>query len=189
MGGTKSLKNCTLLLSITLTLLCGFLLSFSMATVYFVGDQDEWNSQTDYASWAEGNNFTLGDLLVFKYVKGQHNVYEVSEESFRSCDTSNGVLAKYESGKDEVELKKVKKYWFICNIAGHCLGGMRFGIDVKQRTNLTHHASNFSDHALTPHNNIEPTPSYNNNNNSSISFELLLLLLLLLVLLFNVDFY
>ncbi|XLU32180.1 hypothetical protein S245_068246, partial [Arachis hypogaea] len=62
MGGTKSL-NCTLLLSITLTLLCGFLLSFSMATVYFVGDQDEWNSQTDYASWAEGNNFTLGDLL------------------------------------------------------------------------------------------------------------------------------
>ncbi|WJX21526.1 hypothetical protein P8452_10950 [Trifolium repens] len=107
-----------------------------MANVYAVGDQDEWSSQTNYATWAEKYNFSLGDVLVFKYVKGQHNVYEVREDSFRSCETSSsGVLAKYESGEDQVVLNKVKKYWFICNIVGHCLGGMRFGIEVKNDSN------------------------------------------------------
>lgn len=69
---------------------------------------------------------------MFKYVKGQHNVYEVVEGTFRSCDASSGVLAKYESGDDRVELTEAKKYWFLCNIDGHCLGGMRFSIDVKK---------------------------------------------------------
>lgn len=70
--------------------------------------------------------------LVFKYVEGQHNAYEVEEKTFRSCDASSGVLAKYESGNDRVTLTEAKKYWYICNVSGHCLGGMRFSIDVKQ---------------------------------------------------------
>ncbi|XP_045806767.1 basic blue protein-like isoform X1 [Trifolium pratense] len=134
MGVTTFFKNCIFMLSI-LILLSSFLLNCVMAGVYAVGDQDEWSSQTNYATWAEKYNFTLGDVLVFKYVKGQHNVYEVREETFRSCETSSGVLAKYESGEDQVVLNKVKKYWFICNIVGHCLGGMRFGIEVKNVTN------------------------------------------------------
>lgn len=99
--------------------------------------------------------------LVFKYLKGQHNVYEVIENTFRSCNASNGgVLAKYESGEDQVVLNKVKKYWFICNIAGHCLGGMRFGIEVKDRNNAT---TNFMDGAaFNPQ--IQPTPSNNSCN-------------------------
>lgn len=70
--------------------------------------------------------------VVFKYVKEQHNAYEVEEKTFRTCDASRGVLAKYESGNDRVTLTEEKKYWFICNVGGHCLGGMRFTIDVKQ---------------------------------------------------------
>jgi len=66
-------------------------------------------------------------------------VYEVTEETFRSCDAGSGVLAKYESGEDEVALNEVKKYWFICNFAGHCLGGMRFGIEVKDGNNGAFH--------------------------------------------------
>lgn len=97
--------------------------------------------------------------LVFKYLKGQHNVYEVIENAFRSCNASNGVLAKYESGEDQVVLNKVKKHWFICNIAGHCLGGMRFGIEVKDRNNDT---TNFIDGAFNPQ--IQPTPSNNSCN-------------------------
>ncbi|TKY50748.1 Blue copper protein [Spatholobus suberectus] len=126
-----------------------------MASVYTVGDQEEWSSQTNYASWAERYNFSLGDVLVFKYVKGQHNVYEVTEDTFRSCDASSGVVAKYESGEDQVALNEVKRYWFICNIAGHCLGGMRFGIQVKDGNNFT----NSTDGA--PHPPIEQTPSVN----------------------------
>ncbi|KHN37397.1 Blue copper protein [Glycine soja] len=139
-----------------LTLLSSFLLNHVMASVYTVGDQEEWSSQTNYASWAERYNFSQGDVLVFKYVKGQHNVYEVTEDTFRSCDASSGgVLAKYESGEDQVALSEVKRHWFICNIAGHCLGGMRFGIEVKDGNSVT----NSTDVAFNPP--IEPTPSHN----------------------------
>jgi hypothetical protein len=34
-----------------------------MASVYAVGDQDEWSSQTNYATWAEKYNFSLGNVL------------------------------------------------------------------------------------------------------------------------------
>ncbi|KAK7280577.1 hypothetical protein RJT34_25641 [Clitoria ternatea] len=152
MGATCFLKNCTFLLTI-FTLLCNFSLSSVMASVYTVGDQEEWStSQINYAQWADRYNFTLGDVLVFKYMKGQHNVYEVTEETYRSCDASGGVLAKYESGEDQVTLNEIKRYWFICNIAGHCLGGMRFGVEVKDGNNVN-----------PPPNNppIQPTPSVN----------------------------
>ncbi|XP_062081582.1 mavicyanin-like [Humulus lupulus] len=99
---------------------------------YIVGDGDEWNSQGNFLTWSTKYNFTVGDVLVFKYVKGQHDAYEVDEKTFRSCDASSGVLAKYESGNDKVKLTEAKKYWFICNVSGHCFGGMRFSIDVKQ---------------------------------------------------------
>ncbi|PON45076.1 Cupredoxin [Parasponia andersonii] len=107
-------------------------LNGATSEVYVVGDGDEWNSQANFLSWSTKYNFTVGDILVFKYVKGQHNVYEVEEDTFRSCDSSSGVLEKYESGNDQVKLTEAKKYWFICDVSGHCLGGMRFGIDVKQ---------------------------------------------------------
>lgn len=87
-------------------------------------------------------------------MKGQHNVYEVKEETFRSCNGSSGVLAKYESGEDQVVLNKVKRYWFICNIAGHCLGGMRFGIEVKEDYS-NNNVTNSMDGVLNPQ--IQPT--------------------------------
>ncbi|XP_077246659.1 mavicyanin-like [Tasmannia lanceolata] len=101
------------------------------ADVYTVGDDYGWTTGTNYMTWAAKYNFTVGDVLVFNYVKGQHNTYEVSEDTYRSCDSSTGVLEKYDSGNDRVMLKEARNYWFICNIPGHCLGGMRFGVDVK----------------------------------------------------------
>ncbi|XP_019432465.1 PREDICTED: basic blue protein-like [Lupinus angustifolius] len=158
MKGTSLFKYCTFLLAI-LALLYSFLLNCAMANVYTVGDQEEWNSQTNYASWAEGYNFSLGDVLVFRYVKEQHNVYEVTEDTFRSCNASSGVLVKYDSGEDRVKLNKVKKYWFICDIPGHCLGGMRFGIDARNSSNAT----NSTYDTLTPQ--IEPTTLDNSCRN------------------------
>ncbi|KAE8008781.1 hypothetical protein FH972_005257 [Carpinus fangiana] len=123
---------------------CSFLIMILMANLLFlkgctatsevhtVGDDEEWNDGKDFFSWSQKYNFSVGDVLRFKYVKGQHNAYEVRETTYRSCDASSGVLAKYESGDDQVKLNQAKKYWFICNVPGHCLGGMRFGIDVKE---------------------------------------------------------
>ncbi|KAL1186602.1 hypothetical protein V6Z11_A01G188800 [Gossypium hirsutum] len=112
-------------------IMCCSILKGAVSQVYSVGDENGWSSEVDYGSWSEKYNFTVGDVLEFTYNKGQHNVFEVTESTHRTCDASSGVLAKYESGDDKVELTESKKYWFICNVNGHCLGGMRFGVDVK----------------------------------------------------------
>nr|GMC85319.1 Blue copper protein [Ipomoea batatas] len=111
-------------------LICLALLDAAKSETYTVGDGDEWSSGTNYVAWSEKHKFMADDVLVFKYVKGQHNVYEVTESTYESCDTSSGVLGKYESGNDQVKLKEARKYWFVCDKDGHCLGGMRFGINL-----------------------------------------------------------
>ncbi|TYJ50112.1 hypothetical protein E1A91_A01G183400v1 [Gossypium mustelinum] len=131
-------------------IMCCSILKGAVSQVYSVGDENGWSSEVDYGSWSEKYNFTVGDVLEFTYNKGQHNVFEVTESTYRTCDASSGVLAKYESGDDKVELTESKKYWFICNVNGHCLGGMRFGVDVK--------AGN------TSSTNLDPTPSANSGN-------------------------
>ncbi|KAL5664223.1 hypothetical protein ACJX0J_024331, partial [Zea mays] len=73
----------------------------------------------------------------FQYVSTQHNVYEVTEEVYRSCDTAggdgdgDGVRAKYTSGYDRVVLAEARGYWFICDVPGHCQGGMRVAVNVS----------------------------------------------------------
>lgn len=91
-------------------------------------------------------------------MKGQHNAYEVEEDTYRSCDGSSGLINKYESGNDRVELTKAKKYWFICDVDGHCLGGMRFIVDVQGFT------PNSTDLSPTQH----PIPPPPNSSTSSL---------------------
>ncbi|CAN6215603.1 unnamed protein product [Urochloa humidicola] len=94
-----------------------------------------WDSGVNYAAWARDHAFlTVGDALVFQYVSSQHNVYEVSESTYRSCDTgggNDGVRAKYTSGYDRVVLAEPRSYWFICDFPGHCLGGMKLAVNVS----------------------------------------------------------
>lgn len=118
--------------SLVILLINIWLLNLVESAEYTVGDDEEWNTGVNFLSWSEKYNFTVGDVLAFKYEKGEHNVYQVTEATYRSCNSSSGVLAKYESGKDEVNLTELGKYWFICDIAGHCLGGVRFVIDVNE---------------------------------------------------------
>ncbi|XP_041010199.1 basic blue protein-like [Juglans microcarpa x Juglans regia] len=130
MEETRFFKLCSFLM-VVLMIDIQFLKS-ATSDAYTVGDEGKWNDEADFVSWSQKSKFKVGDVLRFKYVKGKHNAYEVTEATYRSCDASSGVLAKYESGDDQVKLTQAKKYWFICNIPGHCLGGMRFGIDVKE---------------------------------------------------------
>ncbi|KAJ4774902.1 Blue copper protein [Rhynchospora pubera] len=102
------------------------------ATDYTVGDSDGWAIGTNYLAWASKYNFTKGDALIFTYVKGQHDVYEVTQDSFRSCNATNGTLHIYNSGIDTVNLTRATEYWFLCNIKDHCIGGMKFTINVSE---------------------------------------------------------
>ncbi|KAM3215280.1 hypothetical protein ACQJBY_067327 [Aegilops geniculata] len=104
------------------------------AAEYPVGDGiNGWDTGTNYASWAQSRSFAPGDVLVFEYVKSQHNVYQVTEAAYRTCDPSaaGSVLATYDTGFDKVPLPEAKSYWFICEISGHCMGGMKLAVNVS----------------------------------------------------------
>ncbi|KAI3445196.1 hypothetical protein Pfo_001861 [Paulownia fortunei] len=118
-------------------LICFLFLDGVTSEVYRVGDDSGWNSGTgtNYLSWSEKYNFTVGDVLVFKYSKVQHNVKEVTDATYRSCDAKSGVLATYESGNDEIRLNEARKYNYICDKDNHCVGGMRFSIYVFGASN------------------------------------------------------
>ncbi|XP_057966448.1 basic blue protein-like [Malania oleifera] len=153
---------------ILISFLC---LDTASSEVYTVGDEDGWDTGSNFLTWSQRYNFSAGDDLVFQYVKGQHNAYDVTEATYQSCNASSGVLAKYESGNDQVKLTKAKKYWFICNIGGHCLGGMRFAIDVKAASTISN-STNTTNDASTPGIGTTPPPnlekSYASRRNSIV---------------------
>ncbi|RCV23235.1 hypothetical protein SETIT_4G282700v2 [Setaria italica] len=116
------------------------------AAEFVVGDVAfGWDSGVNYAAWARGRAFAVGDVLVFEYVSSQHNVYEVSESTYHSCDTGgggSGVRVRYTSGYDRVVLADARSYWFICDFPGHCLGGMKLAVNVSGAGSLSPNGSN-----------------------------------------------
>ncbi|MQL74591.1 hypothetical protein Taro_006982 [Colocasia esculenta] len=99
------------------------------ATKYVVGDADGWRPGGDYTTWAKGKEFRVGDTLEFKYVKGQHNVLNVTGPDFQSCTVSTTSLLR-DSGADVITLKAAGKKWYLCGVAGHCQRGQKLVITV-----------------------------------------------------------
>ncbi|KAK1388500.1 basic blue protein-like [Heracleum sosnowskyi] len=133
----RGAKPLSCLIMITYFLIYPSFLSTSTVEclVYNVGDSENWNTGVNYLSWLHKYNFSVGDTLVFNYVLTQHNTCVVTQATYQSCNSSSGVLARYESGNDQIVLNEAKKYWFICDVPGHCSGGMRFGINVNDHNN------------------------------------------------------
>ncbi|XP_050231568.1 mavicyanin-like [Mercurialis annua] len=162
---TKILKNYYSVFLVILFINASFF-KCVRSEVYTVGDGEGWVTSSNYGSWSQKYNFTVGDVLVFKYLKEQHNTYEVTEATYRSCDTSSGVIAKYESGNDEVNLALPKKYWFLCNVAGHCFGGMRLVVDVKPLLSSTSDTNNTNTDSSANAPIEQPPPPTSAANNS-----------------------
>ncbi|XP_062199328.1 mavicyanin-like [Phragmites australis] len=100
------------------------------ATEYTVGDSEGWTIGSNYLTWSQKYNFTAGDTLVFNYVAEQHDVYRVTQDAFRTCEPANQTMRVWASGHDLVNLTVPGDYYFICNVPGHCLGGMKFAVAV-----------------------------------------------------------
>nr|CAD1830495.1 unnamed protein product [Ananas comosus var. bracteatus] len=110
-----------------------------VAKDYRVGGTDGWTFGPDFLQWSEQYNFTVGDVLIFNYVKGQHNTYQVTEDAYKACDGGETIppLRVYVSGNDVVNLTRAASYYFLCNIKGHCLGGMKLNITVAANATPT----------------------------------------------------
>ncbi|KAL7235833.1 hypothetical protein ACSBR1_019174 [Camellia fascicularis] len=94
---------------------------------FTVGDAGGWTFSV--SGWPNGKSFKAGDILVFNYSPGIHNVVAVGKADHDNCNVPNGAKT-YTSGRDQIRLAKGPNY-FICGIPGHCGAGMRIAVTAN----------------------------------------------------------
>ncbi|PSS13865.1 Umecyanin like [Actinidia chinensis var. chinensis] len=110
------------------------LLEGTAATVYFVGDSLGWTvpagGATVYANWSSQHSFTTGDILVFNFVSGQHDVAKVTKDSFDTCNTTSPISLLTVSPAN-FTISSADDHHFICTFGQHCLGGQKLSVSVS----------------------------------------------------------
>ncbi|XP_042507596.1 lamin-like protein [Macadamia integrifolia] len=102
--------------------------TFVGATDHIVGANRGWNPGINYTLWSNNQTFYVNDLISFRYLKTQYNVFEVNETGYDNC-TIEGATGNWSSGKDFILLDKAKRYYFICGTGG-CFNGMKVSVLV-----------------------------------------------------------
>ncbi|XP_062188937.1 blue copper protein 1a-like [Phragmites australis] len=108
----------------------------AFAADLLVGDDKGWAPNVDYDKWVHGNEFIVGNTLVFKYAKGQHTVVEATPSNFAACSQANS-LRLWSSGEDRVALTTSGQRWFFCGVGDDCAQGMRFNVTVLPAVKLS----------------------------------------------------
>ncbi|XP_022756489.1 stellacyanin-like [Durio zibethinus] len=120
--------------------LAATLVQITYARTYTVGDSISWqipNSNADfYDDWAENKDFMVGDVLVFNFTTGAHNVAEVTEVAYDACSTTDTIFTE-NNGPARITLKRTGEYYFICTFPAHCFGGQKLKVDVRNGASTT----------------------------------------------------
>ncbi|CAL1352669.1 unnamed protein product [Linum trigynum] len=96
------------------------------AATFTVGDAGGWTFGVN--SWPAGKSFSAGDVLVFNYPQGLHNVAVVDAAGYNACDTAGAKILT--SGHDQVTLAKGANY-FICGVGAHCRANMKMTVNAS----------------------------------------------------------
>ncbi|XP_042379967.1 basic blue protein-like [Zingiber officinale] len=99
------------------------LLGHTEATDFVVGDAGGW--KFNVIDWPNGKSFKAGDVLVFNYAVGAHNVVSVTKDGYDQCLPLDGKV--HTSGKDRITLVKGDNY-FICSFPGHCAANIKIKV-------------------------------------------------------------
>ncbi|KAI5672415.1 hypothetical protein M9H77_12779 [Catharanthus roseus] len=70
----------------------------------------------------------------FTYNEKAHNVLQVNEEDYQSCNTQNPI-STLDSGIDIVRLTTIGDYFFICGHKGHCQSGQKLHVSINTQNN------------------------------------------------------
>ncbi|KAJ9692685.1 hypothetical protein PVL29_011663 [Vitis rotundifolia] len=104
-------------------------------TVHVVGDSLGWtvppNGAAAYTSWASNKQFMVGDILVFNFATNEHDVVELSKESFDACNYSNPIGSIITTGPANITLNATGNHYYICTIGRHCAAGQKLAITVS----------------------------------------------------------
>ncbi|OMO81122.1 Plastocyanin-like protein [Corchorus capsularis] len=107
------------------------------AATYTVGDATGWRVPSNvnfYDDWTDNKTFRVGDVLVFNFATGAHDVVEVgTENAFDTCAGANPVRT-ITTGPASITLNRTGEYYFICTIGTHCTSGQKVKIDVEMST-------------------------------------------------------
>lgn len=108
------------------------------AVNYVVGDTTGWavpSSSNFYTTWVNGKNFSLGDVLEFNFMTGQHDVATVNKTSYDACSIAN-TITTVNTGPYNYTINSTGTHYFICTFSngGHCSGGQKLAISVGNST-------------------------------------------------------
>lgn len=68
---------------------------------------------------------------VFNFINGQHDVLEVKQAEFNSCNISTTPNNPITSSPARVTLRSAGEHYYICAIPNHCSGGQKLAINVS----------------------------------------------------------
>ncbi|CAI0439272.1 unnamed protein product [Linum tenue] len=122
-NGSSRVGACCISLLLIIMLFCqaAFFTETAAAATYTI----EW--AFGVTNWPNGKNFKAGDVIVFHYEQGEHEVAVVDANGYKTCTVPTGAKI-YTSGNDRVTLQQGNNY-FICDIPQHCdQGGMKIAV-------------------------------------------------------------
>ncbi|KAL7600301.1 cucumber peeling cupredoxin [Lactuca sativa] len=103
-------------------------------TTHVVGDALGWNippnGPSAYTTWASGQTFSVGDVLLFNFTTGFHNVAEVAQAAYAPCTTANPISIAT-NGPARVTLNAPGTHYYICTVGTHCQIGQKLTINVS----------------------------------------------------------
>ncbi|CAI9782467.1 unnamed protein product [Fraxinus pennsylvanica] len=141
---------------------------------YTVGDSLGWlvppGGPIAYETWARGKAFMVGDILVFNFTNGAHNVAEVRRAGFDSCNGSAATNI-ITTSPARITLTTAGEHFYICTFPQHCSLGQKLAINVTRANSATPPSSSAPTPSSTttpPPSTTTPPPSSDNPTNPSI---------------------
>ncbi|KAI4376675.1 hypothetical protein MLD38_014412 [Melastoma candidum] len=104
----------------------------SEATNYTVGGSVGWKvppTGTKLSDWASKYTFKVGDILIFNFTTGIHDVAVVTKDNYDACNLSSS-LEILSTGPASYSLDKDGEYYYICTFSNHCSRGQKLEITV-----------------------------------------------------------
>ncbi|XP_012462118.1 umecyanin-like [Gossypium raimondii] len=129
----------TMAMAALFVVLAANVLQSTNGATYTVGDSTGWRVPANndfYDDWADNKAFVVGDVLVFNFTTGQHDVAEVTETAYDACTTAN-TISTVSTGPARITLNRTGEFYFICTVPGHCSGGQKLNVDVRNGNNGT----------------------------------------------------
>lgn len=90
-----------------------------------------------YDQWSASQTFVVGDILVFNFPAGAHNVIQVPKSSYDACSAQNQIGSNLTTSPATVTITSSGTHYYICGFSGHCLAGQRLAITASSSASPT----------------------------------------------------